>query len=73
MQPLSLSRFRRQNASEDEPDINLAEWIDASAESEADGGEAATGMASQPAQQEKTPNEPNSQALTKGNNQTNYA
>jgi hypothetical protein len=47
--------------------------IDATAESEADGGEAATGMASQPAQQEKTPNEPNSQALTKGNNQTNYA
>jgi hypothetical protein len=33
--------------------MNLAEWIDASAESEADGGEAATGVASQPAQQRK--------------------
>jgi hypothetical protein len=33
--------------------------------------EAATGMAPQPAQQKKTPNEPNSQTLTKGNNQTN--
>jgi hypothetical protein len=32
---------RKTRSIEDEPDINLAEWIDAPAESEADGGEAA--------------------------------
>jgi hypothetical protein len=44
---------RKTRSIEDEPDINLAEWVDASVESEADGGEAATGMASQPAYQRK--------------------
>jgi hypothetical protein len=49
--PVALATTKRQSRSiEDEPDINPAEWIDASAESEADGGEAATGMASQPVQ-----------------------
>jgi hypothetical protein len=56
MQPLSLPRGRpttkrKTRSTEDEPGINPTEWIDASAESEAGGGEAATGMASQPAQQ----------------------
>jgi hypothetical protein len=59
--PVALPTAKRKIRSiEDEPDINLTDWIDAPAESEAGGGNAAlpttaSGMASQPAQQQKVP------------------
>jgi hypothetical protein len=77
--PVALPTAKRKTRSiEDAPDINLADWIDAPAESEADGGNAAlpptaTGMgASQPAQQQNISKRTmNSQTQIKGNNQTN--
>jgi hypothetical protein len=53
-------------------DMNLAEWIDASAESPKQMVEKLPrGWPRNQPSRENTPNEPNSQALTKGNNQTN--